>query len=136
MYSCNNPVHEKTALSYKDKLAIKANEFYQQDKFKEAILGYDTLISMDSSKGGYYFKRAYSKSMLLNTNGAIDDYLKSIDRNYSEKEKSLFNLGVLYSLNKKFDSALHCYDECLKLNPENAKARQWRLETLKSQKSK
>ena len=97
--SCNNDSKEKTINSPstkedvsidRQKLAERANDFYEKNKYSEAILSYDTLISIDSTKGGYYFKRAYCKSMLLNNDAdAISDYYKAIERNYSKNKQHI-----------------------------------------------
>ena len=138
-FSCYNVVNQQKLyrISASDsiehqRLAIKANYLYMNDRFLEAVHSYDTLISIDSSKAGYYFKRGYSKAMLLDSfDGAIVDYLKSIEKNYSGKATSYLNIGVLYNLQKKYDSALYFYDECLKINPNEEKAKQQRSEVLK-----
>ncbi len=45
--------------------------------FLEAKLSYDTLISIDSAKGEYYYKRGNCESMISdNKTNAIIDFLK------------------------------------------------------------
>lgn len=121
-----------------ESLAKEANLFYQQNNYSQAITCYNTLISIDSTKGGYYFKRGYCKSMLLNSVDAIADYKKAIACNYSEKKKAYLNIGVLYrvALNQ-YDSAIYYYNEYLKLEPNDDKAKQEKkaaTETLKKLK--
>lgn len=127
--SCNDlkKEEEKSQLSTKyvdvKTLAFRANNFYQTGKYLDGKLSYDTLISIDSLKSGYYFKRGYCRMMLLDDDdAAIFDYLKSIKGNYSEKEKAYLNIGVIYRLRNNYDSALYFYEECLKVDPNNAQA--------------
>ncbi len=113
-------------------LAKKANLFYEQNRCVEAIACYDSLILIDSAKGGYYFKRGYCKASLLNNpDGAIADYKKAIELDYSEKKSAYLNLGVMYwiVLNKP-DSTIYFYDHCLKIEPTNEKAKQQRQAIL------
>ena len=140
--SCNYSNKERKAgsslnlntdtIDYKKKLAERANSLFDKDEFSEAIIAYDSLILIDSLKAGYFFKRGYSKSMLLDKSGAIFDYKKSIALNYSQKESSFQNIGVLYSVQAKYDSALFYLNECLKLNPTNKIASDLRTENLNS----
>lgn len=104
-------------------LAKKANLLYEQNNWQKAIIDYDTLILLDSTKGGYYFKRGFCKSMLLDITGAISDYKLAIARNYSEKASAYLNIGVLFRVSLiKPDSAIIYYNECLKIEPRNEKA--------------
>ena len=138
--SCNYSKKEREAgkslnlntdnIDFNKKLAERANGLFEKDKFSEAIIAYDNLILVDSLKAGYFFKRGYSKSMLLDKPGAIADYKKSIALNYSQKESSFQNIGALYSVQAKYDSALFYLNECLKLNPTNKVASDLRTEAL------
>ncbi|MBP6024918.1 tetratricopeptide repeat protein [Ferruginibacter sp.] len=109
----------------KESLLNRANFFYKEKKYIEAILLLDSLISMDSTTGVYYFKRGYCKTMLLNNPyGAIADFNKAIERNYFKKSSAYLNIGVLYSvvLNNP-DSSIYYYKECLKIDPNDKDAK-------------
>jgi tetratricopeptide (TPR) repeat protein len=54
---------------------------YEHDKYALAKFYLDTLIALDSTKGEYYFDRAYSREKLSDAL-AIDDYQKAITLNY------------------------------------------------------
>ena len=146
-FSCHNNSMEPIA---GHELAERANEFYENGKYSEAMLLYDSLLSIDSTKGGYYFKRGYCRSMLSDNDNAIADYLKAIKYNYSQKGAAYLNIGVLHrsrglfncSTNdcrtKEYDSALYYYNECLKIDPTDAEAIQEKkavIEELKQQHS-
>ena len=111
LFSCNNanesenhqPLQTETL---KRKLLAKADSLYLADQFLQAIPLYDSLIAMDSIRGGYYFKRGYCKSMLLETTfdeQAISDYKKSIELNYIKKESSFLNIGVIFRFYGMYD---------------------------------
>jgi tetratricopeptide (TPR) repeat protein len=130
---CNNTDQKKIESNNNDDLPIRsdkesllnrANFFYKEKKYIEAIPLFDSLISMDSTTGVYYFKRGYCKTMLLNNPyGAIADF-KAIERNYFKKSSAYLNIGVLYSvvLNKP-DSSIYYYNECLKIDPNDKDAK-------------
>jgi len=128
--ACNNKTEERSLSDSKvnnsqaivdtKALARRANSFYEQNNYPQAISSYDSLILIDSTKAGYYFKRGYCKSMLLNNSkGAIADYKKAIERNYSGKDAAYLNIGGLYKvvLNNQ-DSAAYYYKEYLKMKPD------------------
>lgn len=137
LLSCNGICEKKIANREAiDTTTLKerANYFYDAKEYLKAKLSYDTLITLDSMKAGYYFKRGYSKSMLLNDDeGAIADYLKSIQLNYSKKHSAYLNIGVLFRSKEKYDSALYYLNQCLKIDSANIKALQEKEEVLRSQ---
>ena len=123
-------------------LVERANYFYENKIYAKAKFSYDTLISIDSTKGEYYFKRGYCKSMIPDSKGAVIDYLLSIEHNYDKKYKAYLNIGVLHrgnavfystSQNKsiaEYDTALYFFNECLKIAPNNVKAIKERDEVI------
>ena len=149
--SCNNSIKEndKKHASESDNintdkknLEEKANDYYMNKKYSEGISSYDKLISIDSNKGGYYFKRGYCKARLLKYTEARLDYLKSIELNYSQKELAYFDLGlihrataVFHSTNEyeritEYNTALYYYNECLKIEPNDTKALKEKKEVI------
>ena len=140
--ACNNATEKKyeeqstdynsqTSFDIKS-LAKRANSFYEQEDFQKAVISYDSLILVDSTKAGYFFKRGYCKSMLLDKAAAIPDYKKSIELNYSGKQTAYQNIGELYQLVlRKYDSAIYYYNECLKIEPHNETAIKGKEESIK-----
>lgn len=123
--SCNTYEDKKdTVLLDTSVMATNAKRYLQNDEYLKAKLVYDSLIGIDSTNGEYYFKRGYSKSLLLyDDESAITDYLKSIYYGYHNKQSAYLNIGAIHALNKKFDSAIYYYNACLKIDPENSKAK-------------
>ncbi len=116
-------------------LVMTANMYFDEKMYKLAIPYYDSLIIRYPQKGSFYYKRGYCKSEVnYDDPSAISDYLKSIELNYSQKQLALYNIGVAYHFGGifrssidderivKFDSAIYYYNECLKINPNNASA--------------
>jgi tetratricopeptide (TPR) repeat protein len=103
----------------------RANQFYANNNYANAILSFDSLISNDTANGEYYFKKGYCESMQSDELNAIADYKKAIKYNYDKKEKAYLNVGVIYEgIINNYDSATYYLNECLKINPDNAKAKE------------
>jgi tetratricopeptide (TPR) repeat protein len=115
----------------------KSDELYQQKLYSDAKDCYDKLITIDSTKGEYYFKRGYCKSMISSDDPTIiSDYLQAIKHNYKDKKSAYLNIAAEHYFRVLFrcstdkeqktecDSALHFYSECLRVDPGNAKALQ------------
>jgi len=144
IFSCHNCVIEKNLknVSKEDSvsnpeqnLIVIADKFYANKDYALALTYYDSLISKDSIKGVYYFKRAYCKTMINPDDpSAIADYLKSIELNYNKQQSAYLNIGAAHQFKAIFrcttdqdriaqlDSALHFYNQCLKIDPNNNKA--------------
>lgn len=155
MFSCNHTSNVKTIKSTytgedtiinEKELEKKAYELYINKKCSEAIIYYDKLISIDSTKGGYYYKRGYCKTMLLNEADAIADFLKAIERNYNQKQLAYLSIGLIhrktaifhsttdYARAAEYDTALYFYNECLKIDPDNVQAIQEKNEVIENLK--
>ncbi len=121
-FSCNNPSKKKHNINNKSVEQI-AEDFYKEDKYLEAKQSYDKLISIDSSQGKYYNRRAYCNAVLGDFEEAKRDYLKTIALNNVDKKNVYLSLGMLYRFNKEYDSAIYFYNESLKLDSNFLKAK-------------
>lgn len=149
--SCNYN-HKQTNLQMNinknsNTLEDRANDFYKKKMFLEAKLSYDTLISIDSAKGEYYYKRGNCESMISDSKtNAIIDFFKAINHNYSEKQKAYLNIGTIHRFNavfrcktdhdriSEYDTALYFYNESLKVEPHYAKALKEKEEVIENLK--
>jgi Flp pilus assembly protein TadD len=68
--------------SKKEMLEHRAFYAYDHDNYWEAGRLLDSLIVLDSTKGEYYFKRAYCYGRVDDAR-ALDDYMKAIKLNYN-----------------------------------------------------
>jgi tetratricopeptide (TPR) repeat protein len=71
------------ALIYKPQMALeilnnRSNLFLETGKFKEAILDFDYLISIESNNFLYYCNRAVAKQQLKDIPGAVADFQKAL----------------------------------------------------------
>ena len=103
-----------------DRLKAKAFYFYENDRYDEALPFFTSLISLDSSNGEYYFKRANCYSQSGQKEKAIKDDLRAVGLNY-RKDAAFFNIGLDYLFSN--DSlARYYFEKCLKENPKHSKA--------------
>jgi tetratricopeptide (TPR) repeat protein len=105
-----------TPFETKESLLLKNAQFlYEQDKYQTAIIYFDSLISIDSTQGKYFYERAYSYTQLSNRERAIKDYKKSIEYQFKVND-SYYNIGVYYFLTN--DSlAIYYFQKCLSVDP-------------------
>lgn len=96
----------------------KGNELMKQELHDEAITYYTKAIDIDPRNAVYYCNRAAAFTSMGNHAKALDDCRLSIsiDKKYS---KAYSRMGLIYSKMEKFDRAIECYDEALKLDPNN-----------------
>ena len=96
-------------------IKLKADSYYDLGNYDSSRLYFTYLIRMDSLNGEYYFKRAYSNSMLLNQSGSINDYLKAAKLKYKQA-KAFYNIGINYQL-RNDSLALIYYKKCYEIDP-------------------
>src|SRR5438552_12317152 len=102
----------------------RANNYYQGEEYLKAIHCYDTLIRINQSKPDYYFRRGYSRSlMLVDDDGAISDFFEAIDHGYKNKGSAYLNIGTIYRTRGKYKLAIPFYDKALREDPNFEKAR-------------
>jgi tetratricopeptide (TPR) repeat protein len=82
-FSCTS-AREKTTPNEVE-IFQRASHSYKNEDFEKLLKCFDSLISIDPLNGEYYFKRGYSKSMLLDDKGAVNDYKAAIKYNYNKK---------------------------------------------------
>lgn len=117
LVSCNNLRDEEDTLR---NLISKADLHYKAENFTKAITLLDSIISIDSTRGEFYYKRAHSKAMLYKYESSNYDYLKSIDLNYRLGD-SYFGLGLNYNYVNDTLSMKY-YERALQINPNDEAA--------------
>jgi tetratricopeptide (TPR) repeat protein len=122
-------------------LLMTANLYFNENIYNMALPYYDSLISRYPLKGSFYFKRAYCKHEIdYEDASAVSDFLRSIELNYSQKQRAYLSIGLTHQFKgvfrssteaqaiNEFDSAIHYYNECLKIDPNNSKALKYKRE--------
>lgn len=99
----------------------KGDDYFQQEKYEEAIEAYSETLSLQPSNVNALYGRARAKMEMGNYATAIEDYKEALtydDRNV----KVLIGLGDVYYSQKNFDSALLYYEKATNFAPTNAYA--------------
>jgi tetratricopeptide (TPR) repeat protein len=101
-----------------------ADSNYKGKNYETAKLYFDTLINLSADSGVYYFKRGYSKMMTLKyaPGSIINDFHSSLINGYSNKEAVYLDMGLMFRLVDRSDSALYYLDKCLEIHPDEKKA--------------
>ena len=131
--SCNNSAHNTSVSSAENISTLKSEaiRLYDKNEHALAIKYFDTLITMDSLNGEYYFRRGYSEAQLSKYAESSNDYLKAAALGY-HKASAYFNLGLNYSLVDD-EIAIRYLKKCLIEEPGHPKAKEM-LEALMSQR--
>lgn len=104
-----------------------------REDFQTAVLLYDQLIDIDSTKGIYFFKRAGCLMEFSQYEKSIEDFSKSIELNYRRSD-CYYNLGLINMSLTKDSAAVECFKNSLLFNPYDESAR--KFIDLLSKKSK
>ena len=116
-------------------LSLSASLFYKTNNYEEAVKEYTKLIELDTTKGRYYIRRAYSLVQLDRHIEAIPDYLKAAELN-CEKFICYKSLGITYFVVLKNDSlAIKYFEKCLELDPNSVEVQRM-IELLEKDKIK
>ena len=132
LFSCTSD-REKTTPNEAE-IFQRASHFYNKENFEKSLKCFDSLISINPLNGEYYFKRGYSKSMLLDDKGAVNDYKAAIKYNYNKKKFAFLNIGTLYRAYGQYDTAIYFYDKAIEIDSTYKKAKEEKEETLKIMK--
>jgi tetratricopeptide (TPR) repeat protein len=101
-------------------------------KFKEAIEDFDKAIQLNPT-GQIYYNRAYSKSMIKDFRGAIQDYNNTIELEYRLAE-AYFERGYCNDQINNTNEAINDYTKAIEINKEYADAYNNRAFTKLKQK--
>ncbi len=109
----------------RNNIISKANNFYNNNNFVDAIKNYGIAIDKNSKDGIAYFNQGNAYYKVNNTDNAIKAFdnaaLNLITTN--EKSNALYNKGVVLQQNKKLEECIAAYKTSLKLDPKNEDAR-------------
>lgn len=105
----------------------KGLSYFRQSKFSDAIIQYDSAISLNPNYADAFMDRGASKANNGQFEAAIADYLKAEELGF-KKSVVYSNLGFAYYSLKQPDSALVYFQKALKIDSSNANAYRWRGE--------
>ena len=95
-----------------DSKAIRVNneayELFNQGRYKEAIVGFNNAINIDSSYYLFYQNRALSYSLLMNDSSAIKDYKTALRLN-PDIADMFYSIANIYQKKNLFEEAYNNY---------------------------
>lgn len=104
------------------------------DRHQDAILDFNKAISLsyemdDIEKSNCYFYRGYSKKILGDSYGALQDFTKAISIN-DDNEKAYLYRGKMYAADRRqLDLAINDLSNVIRINPMNDEAYALRANT-------
>ena len=129
-FSCQNQENGGRPNLNEINLVQKAENYYQSGNYSIAKNYFDTLLTINRTCGEYYYKRAYCKYRLLDSE-AKSDFFKAIEYNYKNKKGAFLGIGTIYRIEGKYDSAIYYCDKSLEIDPNYQKAKIIKEEILR-----
>ena len=108
-----------------NRIVIKANKFYKEGKFDEAIAEYRKAAGTNPQDGVVQYNLANAIFKKESFDDALATYDKSIELKKDNifREKNIYNKGVSYTRQKKLIESISEYKTALKINPSDEDAR-------------
>ncbi|MBA3902000.1 MAG: hypothetical protein H0X62_17645 [Bacteroidetes bacterium] len=122
---CSCTPNNNPSISDKEKIEVlkeKAEHYYNNDYYKEALNILDELIEKDSTNGDYFYKRGYCKAFLSDFENSTKDYLKATELGYN-KELTYYTIGLNHENLSNDSMALKFFDLVLEINPNHTFAK-------------
>jgi tetratricopeptide (TPR) repeat protein len=94
----------------------RAKEYYDKDRFADAVREYSRAIEMKSDVPQFYFYRGYSRYRLNQLEPAAADITRSIELNPQSPTGYAFR-GLIRATMNQPDTAIADYDTALKISP-------------------
>jgi len=109
---------KKSAIKERD-ICLGANEDLEKLRKESSAFKKDSLNELDRLKKTIIRNKRASDTKILSLEAQL---AKATARFHSEAERYHYNLGVVYSQNKEYDTAVKEFKSALGFNPNNAKA--------------
>lgn len=110
---------EKNPQINKMELEKRLDIYYNLDLYGRVIAVTDTLISLDSLNGSYYYKRAVAYAFFKIYDSSNYYFFKSAKLNYRMKD-SYYSIAVRNHLDGKDSMALRIFDAILSVYPNDS----------------
>ncbi len=108
-------------ISPANKIFLKGNKYFKENKFEEAIESYKKAIELSSEQDNYvflyYFNLGLAYKKINKIPAAIGAFLKCVELN-PESYSSYKNLGELYAKNNDYEKAKDYYLKAIELSPD------------------
>jgi len=108
-------------LSKADKLFVKGNKLYGEQKFEEAVQAYEEAIKTSQSQWGYYFNLGLAYKKLDKKQEAMNSFQKALEFN-PETFSSNKELGEILAKDGNYEEAKKYYMRATELSPDDPDA--------------
>jgi len=108
-------------LSKADKLFVKGNKLYAEQKFEEAVQAYEEATKISQSQWGYYFNLGLTYRKLDKKQEAMNSFQKALELS-PETFSSNKELGEILAKDGKYEEAKKYYMRATELSPDDPDA--------------
>jgi serine/threonine-protein kinase len=106
--------------NYKATMGL-ADSRHKQERYQEAIAGYDQAEKLNESDADLYFKRGAAKIFIGEFKSAINDFNTSEELRPDHAELFYYR-GFANSELERYNAAINDYNRCIELEPDNGAA--------------
>lgn len=107
----------KPLLNDEETLRLIGEFYIKKEQYSYAEKYFEALISLNFCDAELYQKLGYCKELQKNYEGAIEEYIKA--DNISEDLWTIQRLAECYKAIGNFNKAIECYNDALRIKPEN-----------------
>jgi len=104
------------SLSEADKLFLKGSNFYENEKYEEALSSYKEAIKLNATQWGYFFNLGLVLKKLQNREASIDAFQEALKLN-PNSYSSCSELGEAWAKNENYEKAKTFYLKASELSP-------------------
>jgi Flp pilus assembly protein TadD len=108
-------------LSAADKLFLKGNKLYAEQKYDESIQAYNEALELSQSQWGYYFNLGLAYKKSENKEAAISTFQKALEMN-PESYSINKELGQLLALEDNYEDAKKYYTKAAEISDDDPDA--------------
>jgi Flp pilus assembly protein TadD len=108
-------------LSAADKIFLKGNKLYAEQKYDEAVQAYNEALELSQSQWGYYFNLGLALKKSAKKEEAIAAFQKALEMN-PESYSINKELGQLLALGDNYEEAKKCYTKATEISEDDPDA--------------
>ena len=108
-------------LSTADKLFLKGSNFYENEKYEEAVSAYKEAITLNAAQWGYHFNLGLALKKMENREASIEAFQEALKLN-PNSFSCCSELGEAHAKNEEYEKARTFYLKASELSPDDPDA--------------